>query len=54
MHQEILRSLDAWENECMPMAQLQTNELAFGQAASSRLISPHLPSPALPFPLPSP
>eukprot|EP00908_Phaeocystis_cordata_P008497 Transcript_19176.p1 GENE.Transcript_19176~~Transcript_19176.p1 ORF type:complete len:666 (+),score=186.23 Transcript_19176:144-2000(+) len=31
VHQEILRSLDAWENECMPMAQLQTNELAFGQ-----------------------
>ena len=30
VHSEILRSLDAWENECMPMAQLETHELCYG------------------------
>jgi len=33
---DICRSLDAWENECMPMAQLECNELSFGAVTFGR------------------
>ena len=51
VQREILRSLDAWENECMPMAQLHTHELTYGAVCPA--VYPPSPPPAIHRPCPA-